>query len=172
MIEALKARVNDDRALVRRGRYLTTTFLLEVGQTPWLISIFEGRIASVTRGPFVIAVVVLRAPRPGRGVDKILEPSAAAVQRLVASPIAVIPGRRKSVGQRERGSRRHAWQAEKVSSALASNIPAKGCCLTTSAMRLAEKRGHRQGSRYRRLHGYCLHPLQRRWLSSPDASRP
>ena len=32
MIEALKARVNEDEALVRRGRYLTTTFLLEVGQ--------------------------------------------------------------------------------------------------------------------------------------------
>jgi hypothetical protein len=54
MIEALKARVNDDAALVRRGRYLTTTFLLEVGQTQWLISIFEGRIASVTHGPFVM----------------------------------------------------------------------------------------------------------------------
>jgi hypothetical protein len=54
MIEALKARVNDDAALVRRGRYLTTTFLLEVGQTQWLISIFEGWIASVTHGPFVM----------------------------------------------------------------------------------------------------------------------
>jgi hypothetical protein len=54
MIEALKARVNDDESLVRRGRYLTTTFLLEVGETPWLISIFEGRIASVSRGPFVM----------------------------------------------------------------------------------------------------------------------
>jgi len=40
MIEALKARVNDDEMLVRRGRYLTTTFLLEVGSTAWLISIF------------------------------------------------------------------------------------------------------------------------------------
>jgi hypothetical protein len=54
MIEALKERVNEDAALVRRGRYLTTTFLLEVGPTPWLISIFEGRIVSVTRGPFVM----------------------------------------------------------------------------------------------------------------------
>ena len=52
MIEALKQRVNDDAALVRRGRYLTTTFLLEVGPTPWLISIFEGRVVSVTSGPF------------------------------------------------------------------------------------------------------------------------
>ena len=38
MIEALKQRVNDDEALVRRGRYLTTTFLLEVGRTAWLIA--------------------------------------------------------------------------------------------------------------------------------------
>ena len=54
MIEALKARVNGDEALVRRGRYLTTTLLLEVGPTAWLIAIFEGRIVSVTPGPFVM----------------------------------------------------------------------------------------------------------------------
>jgi hypothetical protein len=54
MIETLEARVNGDEALVRRGRYLTTTFLLEVGQTRWLISIFEGKVVSVTSGPFVM----------------------------------------------------------------------------------------------------------------------
>ena len=54
MIEALKERVNADEALVRRGRYLTTTFLLEAGDRTWLISIFEGRIVSVTRGPLVM----------------------------------------------------------------------------------------------------------------------
>ena len=43
MIEALKQRVNDDAGLVRRGRYLTTSFLLQVGETSWLISIF-GRL--------------------------------------------------------------------------------------------------------------------------------
>jgi hypothetical protein len=64
MIKALKQRVNDDEALVRRGRYLTTTFLLEVGQTAWLIAIFEGRIVSVTSGPFVMpsSAFALRAP--------------------------------------------------------------------------------------------------------------
>ena len=64
MIEALQARVNNDEMLVRRGRYLTTAFLLEVGSTAWLISIFEGRIASVTRGPFVMpsSCFALRAP--------------------------------------------------------------------------------------------------------------
>lgn len=54
MLEALKERVNEDAGLVRRGRYLTTTFLLQSGETSWLVSIFEGRIISVTRGPFVM----------------------------------------------------------------------------------------------------------------------
>src|ERR1035437_9389382 len=65
MIEALKARVNGDEALVRRGRFLTTTFLLEVGPTAWLISIFEGQVVSVIRGPFVMpssSSFALRAP--------------------------------------------------------------------------------------------------------------
>ena len=54
MIEALQQRVNADAALVRRGRYLTTTFLLQAGDTSWLVSIFVGQIVSVTRGPFVM----------------------------------------------------------------------------------------------------------------------
>ncbi|MDI1263478.1 MAG: hypothetical protein PS018_09500 [bacterium] len=64
MIETLQQRVNDDPALVRRGRTLTTTFLLEIGATPWLISIFEGRIVQVARGPFVMpsSSFALRAP--------------------------------------------------------------------------------------------------------------
>ena len=68
MIEALGPRVNGDAALVRRGRYLTTTFLLEVGPTAWLIAIFEGKVVSVTRGPFVMpsSCFALRAPRNGR----------------------------------------------------------------------------------------------------------
>ena len=64
MIETLAGRVNGDEALVRRGRFLTTTFLLEVGPTAWLIRIFEGRIMSVTSGPFVMpsSSFALRAP--------------------------------------------------------------------------------------------------------------
>src|ERR1700692_688647 len=63
MIETLQERVNGDETLVRRGRYLTTTFLLEVGRTAWLIAIFEGRVVSVTSGPFVMpsASFALRA---------------------------------------------------------------------------------------------------------------
>ena len=64
MLEALKARVNEDAGLVRRGRYLTTTFLLQSGETSWLVSIFEGRVVSVRSGPFVMpsSAFALRAP--------------------------------------------------------------------------------------------------------------
>ncbi len=64
MIETLKDKVNGDAGLVRRGRFLTTTLLLEVDSTAWLISIYEGRIAAVTKGPFVMpsSAFVLRAP--------------------------------------------------------------------------------------------------------------
>jgi hypothetical protein len=64
MIETLGQRVNADEALVRRGRYLTTTFLLEVGASAFLVSIFEGRVMSVTPGPFVMpsSSFALRAP--------------------------------------------------------------------------------------------------------------
>ena len=54
MIETLQARVNGDAGLVRRGRYLTTSFLLEIGQSAFLIAIYGGRIVSVTPGPFVM----------------------------------------------------------------------------------------------------------------------
>jgi hypothetical protein len=64
MIETLKDKVNGDAGLVRRGRYLTTNFLLEVGSTAWSIRIFEGRIVAVTKGPFVMpsSAFALRAP--------------------------------------------------------------------------------------------------------------
>ena len=64
MIETLMDKVNGDPGLVRRGRYLTTTLLLEVGSSAWLISIYEGRIAAITKGPFVMpsSAFALRAP--------------------------------------------------------------------------------------------------------------
>ena len=54
MLEQLRERVNADAGLVRRGRYLTTTFLLQFGETSWLVSIHEGRVTQVARGPFVM----------------------------------------------------------------------------------------------------------------------
>lgn len=93
MLETLKERVNQDAGLIRRGRYLTTTFLLQSGDTSWLVSIFEGRIISVTRGPFVMpsSSFALRAsaaewekffsPRPPPGSNDLL----ALVRRKVLS---------------------------------------------------------------------------------------
>ncbi|MBB4260542.1 MULTISPECIES: hypothetical protein [unclassified Bradyrhizobium] len=64
MIEDLKNKVNADENLVRRGRFLSTTFLLEVGPTAWLIAIGEGKVVSIVRGPFVMPswTFALRAP--------------------------------------------------------------------------------------------------------------
>jgi hypothetical protein len=46
--------VNADAALVRRGRYLSATFLVEAGETAWLVTVHEGRVTRVERGPFLI----------------------------------------------------------------------------------------------------------------------
>jgi hypothetical protein len=51
MIDRLFELVNADAALVRRGRFLTTDFLVEVGDEAFLVSVEEGRIVAVTRGP-------------------------------------------------------------------------------------------------------------------------
>ena len=50
MIERIVDLVNADAALVRRGRFLTTDFLVEVGDEPFQVSVEAGRIVSVTRG--------------------------------------------------------------------------------------------------------------------------
>lgn len=46
--------VNASPALIRRGRHLTTTFLVEVDDVEYLLRIVEGRLASVERGPFLM----------------------------------------------------------------------------------------------------------------------
>lgn len=51
MIERLSDLVNADAALVRRGRFLTADFLVEVGDEPFLVSVQDGRVAGVTRRP-------------------------------------------------------------------------------------------------------------------------
>lgn len=65
MIETLAERANGDAVLLRRGRHLNTVFLLEIGETSYLIRIVDGRVARVDRGPFVQPswVFALRADR-------------------------------------------------------------------------------------------------------------
>ena len=64
MLERLAELVNGDEALVRRGRYLSTTFLVETGDTAWLVTVIEGRVARLERGPFLMRqwTFAVRAP--------------------------------------------------------------------------------------------------------------
>src|SRR3954469_10474509 len=53
MLENLAARVNGDTNLVRRGRNLTTTFLLAIDNSDHLVSVAEGKITGIKPGPFI-----------------------------------------------------------------------------------------------------------------------
>ena len=53
MIEAIERHVNADANLVRRGRFVDTTFMIAVDDTQYLIRISGGRVAGVTAGPFI-----------------------------------------------------------------------------------------------------------------------
>jgi pimeloyl-ACP methyl ester carboxylesterase len=65
VIERIPDLVNADENLVRRGRYLSTTFLMEIGDKGYLVKIIEGRVVGITPGPFVTPnySFALRAPR-------------------------------------------------------------------------------------------------------------
>lgn len=54
MLEKLAGLVNDDPALVRRGRHLTSAFLVEARPRSWLVHVLRGRIEKVEEGPFVM----------------------------------------------------------------------------------------------------------------------
>ncbi len=43
--------VADDRNLLRRGAYLTVDFMVEIGAVPFYLSIVEGRLVALERGP-------------------------------------------------------------------------------------------------------------------------
>lgn len=53
-IERLCELAAQDAWLAHRGRHLDVTFLIEVGPTPYLVSIHHGRIESVEKGPLVM----------------------------------------------------------------------------------------------------------------------
>jgi hypothetical protein len=63
-LERLPALVDADPGLVRRGRFLSATFLVEVGETAWLVTVHEGRVTRVERGPFLLRAwrFAIRAP--------------------------------------------------------------------------------------------------------------
>jgi hypothetical protein len=65
MIDKIATLVNADEKLVRRGRFVDTTFLIAMDDADTLIRVERGRIASVTPGPFITPdySFALRAPR-------------------------------------------------------------------------------------------------------------
>ena len=65
MIESIAALVNADPAIVRWGRDMNETFMLEVGAQQYLLTVRAGRVESVEKGPFVMRAwrFAIRAPQ-------------------------------------------------------------------------------------------------------------
>ena len=53
MIERIPDLVNADPAIVRWGRHLNDSFMVEVGAQQYLLTVREGRVESVVKGPLV-----------------------------------------------------------------------------------------------------------------------
>ncbi|HEY1474933.1 MAG TPA: hypothetical protein VGF53_12715 [Pseudolabrys sp.] len=53
MIDNIASLVNADAKLIRRGRFVDTTFLIAIDGADTLIRIQEGRVTKVTPGPFI-----------------------------------------------------------------------------------------------------------------------
>ncbi len=54
MIEGIAQLVNENPTIVRWGRQMNETFMVEVGDTQYLLTVRDGRIETVERGPFVM----------------------------------------------------------------------------------------------------------------------
>jgi len=54
MIDDIARLVNENPAIVRWGRGMNETFMVEVGEQQYLIKVAEGKIESVEKGPFVM----------------------------------------------------------------------------------------------------------------------
>ncbi len=96
MLEGLAELVNEDAALVRRGRFLDVDFLLEVGETPYLVRIREGRVAGVETGPAVLRSwrFAIRAPAEdwARFWQPMPAPSHADIFAMTKRGVATIEG--------------------------------------------------------------------------------
>ena len=53
MIDNLASLVNADAKLIRRGRFVDTTFMVVIDEADTLIRIQEGRVVKITPGPFI-----------------------------------------------------------------------------------------------------------------------
>jgi hypothetical protein len=53
MIDNIARLVNADANLVRRGRFVDTTFMIAIDEAYTLLRVQEGRVTKVTPGPFI-----------------------------------------------------------------------------------------------------------------------
>jgi len=53
MIDTIAGVVNADAELIRRGRFVDTTFMIAIDDDYTLIRVQEGRVTKVTPGPFI-----------------------------------------------------------------------------------------------------------------------
>ena len=53
LIEHIPELVNADPAIMRWGRHLNDSFMVEVGAQQYLLTVRDGRVESVAKGPFV-----------------------------------------------------------------------------------------------------------------------
>jgi hypothetical protein len=54
MLERVAELVNADPAIVRWGRHMNESFMVEVSDEQYLVTVREGRVESVVKGPFVM----------------------------------------------------------------------------------------------------------------------
>lgn len=73
-VSALRELVNGHARLVHRGRFLTATMRLDVGEDAWLIDIDHGRIAGVRRGPFVMPSWTFGLACPAESWERFWQP--------------------------------------------------------------------------------------------------
>ena len=74
MIDKIARLVNADAGLIRRGRFVDTTFMIAIDDAYTLIRVQEGRVTQVTPGPFITPDYSF-ALRASRGVwEKFWQP--------------------------------------------------------------------------------------------------
>jgi hypothetical protein len=74
MIDSIPKHVNADARLVRRGRFVDTTFMIAIDDTYYLLRIQQGRVTKLTPGPFITPDYSF-ALRASRGVwEKFWQP--------------------------------------------------------------------------------------------------
>jgi len=66
--------INSNERLVRRGRFINATVLIETGDASYLIAIAAGRIAAVSRGPFVMPAWNFALRFSGDGWQRYISP--------------------------------------------------------------------------------------------------